>query len=233
MGRSGRRRVEPLRDGSNSRPSGPRPPATTGYPLEFDVEYPDRDLNRLSSALRIFWVIPIAIVLGLVGHTSFTASSGETLRRVRLGRRAAGRRPARDDPVPAEVPAVVVRLEPRVPAVYEPRVRLWGASERRLPVHRRAPVRQARAALPDAKQELNRWLPLVKWLLAIPHFIVLFFLYIGAFFAVIFAWFAIVFTGRYPRGVFDYVVGVMRWGNRVTAYAVLMATDQYPPFSLD
>jgi hypothetical protein len=85
---------------------------------------------------------------------------------------------------------------------------------------------------PDVKQDLNRWLPLVKWFLAIPHFVVLFFLVIGAFFAVVIAWFAILFTGRYPRGLFDYVVGVSRWALRVEAYAVLMVTDRYPPFSL-
>ena len=85
---------------------------------------------------------------------------------------------------------------------------------------------------PDAGQ-LNRWLPLVKWLLAIPHYIVLFFLAIGAVVAVIIAWFAILFTGRYPRGLFDYVVGVIRWSNRVTGYAMVLVTDQYPPFSLD
>ena len=85
---------------------------------------------------------------------------------------------------------------------------------------------------PDAERDLNRWLPLVKWLLVIPHLIVLFFLFIGAFFAVVIAWFAILFTGRYPRGLFDYVVGVGRWALRVTAYATLLVTDRYPPFSL-
>jgi hypothetical protein len=85
---------------------------------------------------------------------------------------------------------------------------------------------------PDAKQDLNRWLPLVKWLLAIPHYIVLFLLYIGAFFVVIAAWFAILFTGRYPRGLFDYLVGVGRWHNRVVAYAFILTTDRYPPFQL-
>jgi hypothetical protein len=81
-------------------------------------------------------------------------------------------------------------------------------------------------------QELNRWLPLVKWLLAIPHYIVLFFLEIAALFAAIAAWFAILFTGRYPRGLFQFVEGVIRWHNRVVAYAVLLVTDQYPPFRL-
>lgn len=85
---------------------------------------------------------------------------------------------------------------------------------------------------PDVPVQLNRWLPLVKWLLAIPHYIVLVFLGIGAFFAVVIAWFAILFTGQYPRGLFDYVVGVGRWALRVNAYAVLLVTDTYPPFSL-
>jgi len=80
---------------------------------------------------------------------------------------------------------------------------------------------------------LSRWLPLVKWLLAIPHYVVLAFLALAAFFVVVFAWFAILFTGRYPRGAFRFVVGVFRWGLRVEAYAFLLITDRYPPFSLD
>lgn len=86
---------------------------------------------------------------------------------------------------------------------------------------------------PNADQELSRGLPLVKWLLAIPHYIVLFFLGIAAFFVTIFAWFAILFTGRYPESLFNFVVGIMRWNLRVEAYAVLLITDKYPPFSLD
>jgi hypothetical protein len=85
---------------------------------------------------------------------------------------------------------------------------------------------------PDAQRDLNRWLPLVKWLLAIPHYIVLFFLWIAALVVVIVAWFAILFTGRYPRGMFDFVEGVIRWNNRVIAYAWVLVTDRYPPFRL-
>ena len=85
---------------------------------------------------------------------------------------------------------------------------------------------------PDVPRELNRWLPLVKWLLAIPHYLVLIVLWIAAFFAVIGAWFAILFTGRYPRSIFDFIVGLMRWTNRVTAYAFVLVTDSYPPFRL-
>jgi len=85
---------------------------------------------------------------------------------------------------------------------------------------------------PDARHELNRWLPLVKWFLAIPHYVFLFFLDIGVFFAVIVAWLAVLFTGRYPRGIFDFVEGVIRWHNRVVGYALILVTDQYPPFRL-
>jgi hypothetical protein len=85
---------------------------------------------------------------------------------------------------------------------------------------------------PDAQQDLNRWLPLVKWLLAIPHYILLIFLWIAAVVAVVIAWFAILFTGRYPRGLFDFVLGVLRWENRVIGYAFILVTDQYPPFRL-
>jgi uncharacterized membrane protein HdeD (DUF308 family) len=81
-------------------------------------------------------------------------------------------------------------------------------------------------------QELNRWLPLVKWLLAIPHYIVLFFLAIATIFVVIYAWFAILFTGHYPRGAFEFIEGVLRWSNRVSGYAFTLVTDAYPPFRL-
>ena len=86
---------------------------------------------------------------------------------------------------------------------------------------------------PNVPRDLNRWLPLVKWFLAIPHYIVLAFLWIAAVFCVVIAWFAILFTGRYPKGLFDYVVGVYRWSLRVQAYAFLLTTDRYPLFSLD
>lgn len=85
---------------------------------------------------------------------------------------------------------------------------------------------------PDASTELNRWLPLVKWFLAIPHYIVLFFLDIAAFVVVIIVWLAILFSGRYPRDLFSFVEGVIRWHNRVLAYAFVLVTDRYPPFRL-
>ena len=118
---------------------------------------------------------------------------------------------------------MVVRLESRVPPVREQAGRLPRVDGRPLPV--RTDEQQSvtlEFPYPDAKEGLNRWLPLVKWLLAIPHYIVLVFLWIAAVVVVIFAWFAILFTGRYPRGMFDFVLGVLRWGNRVGAYAFVL-----------
>ena len=85
---------------------------------------------------------------------------------------------------------------------------------------------------PDAVRDLSPWLPLVKWLLAIPHYLVLTLYALFAVPLVVIAWFAILFTGRYPRGIFDFEVGVLRWASRVQAYMLLLTTDRYPPFSL-
>ena len=79
-------------------------------------------------------------------------------------------------------------------------------------------------------EDLNRFLPLVKWLLAIPHYIVLMVLGFVSLVLTVIAWFAILFTGRYPRELFDFNLGVARWGVRVNAYAFALMTDRYPPF---
>jgi hypothetical protein len=211
------------------------PAAPTAYPARLDVEYSDQH-NRLTTFFRLFTVIPIAIVYGALtagatrtvthesGQTVTTTSGGiaaglfvATLLMILFRRRYPrwwfdfARELARFG---ARIGAYFVLLTDEYPStVEEQRVHL-------------------QIDYPDAERELNRWLPLVKWLLAIPHFIVLAFLTIGAFFAVVVAWFAILFTGRYPRGLFDYVVGVGRWWLRVEAYAGLLVTDRYPPFSL-
>ena len=206
--------------------------AAGGYPLEFDVEYPDRDLNRVSTAFRIFWLIPIAIVLGLVSHTTFSLSAGDGY----VGFVSAGG-------LLIAGPGAMILFREKYPQWwfdwnrellrFTNRVYAYGALMSDVyPSTDEAQYVRLELSYPDAQRELNRWLPLVKWLLAIPHYIVLFFLMIGTFFAIVFAWFAIVFTGRYPRGLFDFVVGVMRWGNRVTAYAFILTTDRYPPFEL-
>ncbi len=211
--------------------SGPPAPPFSGYPLEFDVDYPDRDLNRLTSAFRIFTVIPIAIVLASIGGTtSVTSGAGTTT--VAVGGSGLLVLP----------PLLMILFRQKYPRWwydfnlellrFENRVGVYFAlMDDRYPSTDEPQSVRLDFPYPDATR-LNRWLPLVKWLLAIPHYIVLFFLYIGAFFAVIAAWFAILFTGRYPRGIFTYVEGVIRWHNRVVGYAFMLVSDQYPPFRL-
>ncbi|HEU4703532.1 MAG TPA: DUF4389 domain-containing protein [Conexibacter sp.] len=216
-------------------PAGPPPSSPLGddaYPVSFAVDYPDRQLNRLTTALRIFTVIPIAIVLGTVGGGSFHVGTGENEATVVAagGLLFAG-------------PLLMILFRQKYPLWWQDWNRELLRFMNRVGVYLallddRYPSTDEQQAVrlelprPDAKTDLNRWLPLVKWFLAIPHYILLFFLTIGAVFAVIFAWFAILFTGRYPRGLFDFVVGVGRWHNRVTAYAFILVTDAYPPFRL-
>ena len=201
------------------------------YPVRFDIDYPDRQLNRLTTAFRLIVAIPIFIVLGAVsggsyqsttGHvTTYTAATGGLLFLAPLLMIVFRQKYPRWW---FDWNLNLVRFSNRVSAYVALLDDHYPSTDEEQAVHIDFPY-------PDA-QQLNRWLPLVKWFLAIPHYIVLFFLFIGAFVAVILAWFAILFTGRYPRTLFDYVVGVGRWGTRVVAYAFLLVTDQYPPFSL-
>jgi len=208
---------------------------TTTYPVTFNVDYPDRDLDRLTSAFRIVVAIPILAVLSLLTGTSlhYVTTNNTTNETATL---ATGGGVLF---LPLVLMIVfrqkyprwwfdwnlqVLRLSARVSAYLALLDDHYPSTDEEQAVHLDFPY-------PDARQ-LNQWLPLVKWLLAIPHYIVLFFLAIGAIVAVIIAWFAVLFTGRYPRGLFDFVVGVMRWSNRVTGYAFTLVTDQYPPFSL-
>ena len=202
------------------------------YPVTFSVDYPDRDLNRLTTFFRIFTVIPIAIVLGAVAGGSWQYSNGRTTGAVA----AAGG-------LLFFGPLLMILFRQKYPRWwfdwnlelqrFSTRVLIYLAlMDDRYPstddhqsVHLDYP-------LPDVERDLNRWLPLIKWLLAIPHYIVLFFLDIAALAVVIVAWFAILFTGRYPRGLFDFVVGVTRWHVRVVGYALTLVTDVYPPFRL-
>jgi hypothetical protein len=200
------------------------------YPVRFAVDYPDRPLNRLTSAFRIFTVIPIAIVLGTITGYQAQWSGGDAASGVAIGGTGLLFIP----------PLLMLLFREKYPRWwfdwnvellrFMSRVGVYVAlMDDRYPS---TDDHQAvRLELPEPTG-LNRWLPLVKWLLAIPHYIVLFFLYIGALFVLIAAWFAILFTGRYPRGLFDYVVGVGRWHNRVTAYAFILVTDRYPPFRM-
>ena len=182
------------------------------YPVRFSVDYPDRALNRVTTAFRIFTLIPIAIIIGTIGSAVFAGLVLMLLFRKkypwwwyawnlelsRFSNRVSAYALLMDDRYPSTATDQSVHLEwPQV----------TGA-------------------------EVSRGLPLVKWFLAIPHYIVLFFLWIALVFVAIYAWFAILFTGRYPRGAFRFVEGVLRWGNRVAGYAYALVTDAYPPFRL-
>ena len=204
------------------------------YPLQYDVDYPEQ-LNRLTTLLRIFWIIPIGILYALVGGgasgSGFDGSQDTTSIVVAGGGILT---------FPTVLMIVFRQKYPRWWFDWNLELSRFGARvgsylallRDEYPATDDEQAVHLTFTYPDVPNDLNRWLPLVKWLLAIPHYIVLFFLFIGAFVAVVIAWFAIVFTGRYPRGLFDYVVGVGRWAQRVAAYAFLLVTDRYPPFSL-
>ncbi|HKB52186.1 MAG TPA: DUF4389 domain-containing protein [Solirubrobacterales bacterium] len=204
----------------------------SSYPVTFSVTYPERQLNRLTTFFRIFTVIPIAIVAGLLPGSELAGNAGGEA----YGAAIAG--------------GSLVVLPTVLMILFRKKYPRWWF-DWNLELMRFANRIGVYVALMDDEypstdeqqavrldfphpdvERLERGLPLVKWLLAIPHYFVLFFLYIGVFFAVIGAWFAILFTGRYPRGIFNFVEGTIRWSNRVTGYAFTLVTDQYPPFRL-
>ncbi len=209
--------------------------ADSGYPATLDVEYPDRPLNRLTTFFRFLTIIPIGIVLGTVSGATqyYSEGSGSNSSAVVIG--AGGALVAG--------PLLMILFRQKYPrwwfdwnlelTRFSSRVSIYAALlDDRYPSTDEQQSLRLELRYPDVPNDLNRWLPLVKWFLAIPHYVLLVFLGIGAFVSVVIAWFAILFTGRYPRGLFDYVVGVGRWALRVAAYAFLLTTDRYPPFSL-
>jgi hypothetical protein len=205
------------------------------HPVTFSVDYPDRPLDRLSSALRILWIIPIGIILAMLDQSTTHFSHGGPDNSTGAQFAAAGGTVV----LPVVLMLLFRRKYPRW--WFDWNLELNRFSNR---VFVYLSLMDDRYPSTDNHQsvhlghpevngaELNRWLPLVKWLLAIPHYIVLVVLGIAAFFVVVFVWFAILFTGHYPRGAFGFVEGVLRWGNRVTGYAFTLVTDRYPPFSL-
>jgi hypothetical protein len=203
------------------------------YPVQFSVDYPDRALDRLTTIFRLFMVIPIAIVLGAVAGGTWQWSSGSTTAAVASG--AGG--------LLFFGPLLMIVFRQKYPRWwfdwnlelqrFSTRVSVYLAlMDDRYPSTTDHQSVHLDYTYPDAERELNQWLPLVKWFLAIPHYVVLFFLNIAMVVVVIIAWFAILFTEHYPRGMFDFVEGVIRWNNRVLAYAFVLVTDQYPPFRL-
>jgi Mn2+/Fe2+ NRAMP family transporter len=211
--------------------AGSQPTDATPYPVQLSVEYPDRDLNRLTTGFRLIVAIPILILAATIGGHPWAG----------WGPGAAAAAGAGG--VLFLAPLLMLVFREKYPRWwYDWNLELLRFSNRIVAylalMDDRYPSTDEQQAValefpyPDAKQDLNRWLPLVKWLLAIPHYIVLFFLSIAAVVVVVIAWFAILFTGRYPQGLFDFVLGVLRWGNRVSGYAFVLVTDRYPPFRL-
>ena len=215
---------------------------TTGYAARLEIDYPEK-LDRLTTFFRILWIIPIAIILGLISgagetitNTVFLNQAGEVIRKTQetVGGLAAGLVSA------TALMILFRRLYPRwwfdfsrELTRFEARVSAFaGLLTDRYPSTVDEQSVHLEIDYPNVETDLNRWYPLIKWLLVIPHYFVLFFLSIPSFFALIIAWFAILVTGRYPRGLFNFNVGVSRWWLRVRAYAFLLVTDRYPPFSL-
>jgi hypothetical protein len=184
------------------------------YAARLEIDYPDQ-LDRLTTALRLFWAIPIWIVITAINASSIVlAPLLMILFRQKYPRWW------------FDWNLEFARFSTRVGAYAALLTDQYPATDEQQGVH-------LDLDYPDVPNDLNRWLPLVKWILAIPHYIVLVVLLLISFFAVVIAWFAILFTGVYPAGLFRFVVGVFRWSLRVEAYAFLMLTDEYPPFRLD
>jgi len=197
------------------------------------IDYPDRDLDRVSTALRLVYAIPVLIVLGVVAGTVGGDTAGET----------GGRISAFGGGLLVLPVLLMIVFRNKYPRWwFDFNLQLARFSTRVLSylalMSDRYPSTDDEQSVhldldyPNVSEDLNRWLPLVKWLLAVPHYVVLLFLGAAAGIAVVIAWFAVLFTGRYPRAIFDFVEGVLRWALRVEAYAFLLVTDRYPPFSL-
>ena len=213
----------------------------TTYPARLTIDYQEK-LSRVTTIFRIILVIPILIILGILTSGSETViqtvdEAGEVVvDSVNTGFGIVGSL--------FLVTLLLILFRKRYPKWWFDFVLALNRFSLRISAYialltDKYPSTEDQQNIhldldyPNAQTDLKRGMPLVKWFLAIPHYVILFFLWIAVFVVVLIAWFAIIFTGRYPRGLFDFVVGVMRWTWRVQAYALLLATDKYPPFRLN
>ena len=209
------------------------PSTTPTHPVEFDVDYPDRKLDRLSTLLRPVFALPILVMLALLGGPAFGAGrDGGGLFFIGLASGLIVVPPMLTIVFREKYPRwwfdfnlAFLRFDNRVMSYLLLLSDEFPSTDDEQSVHLEVPY-------PDVSFDLNRWMPLVKWFLAIPHYVVLLILDVCAVIAAIAAWFTIVVSGRYPKALFDFTVGVMRWHNRVVCYAFALTTDCYPPFRL-
>ncbi len=205
---------------------------SSSYLVNLSIDYPGRSLNRLTTFFRIFTVIPITIILSLIigGNSDSSGTNGSAWHYASGGILF----------LPILLMILFRQKYPkwwfdwnvsltkfgmRVAAYFGLLTDVYPSTDKDQGVHIVIPY-------PNVMKDLNRWFPLVKWFLAIPHYIILAFLWIATIFCMVIAWFAILFTTRYPRNLFNFVVGVYRWSLRVASYAFLLITDKYPPFTL-
>jgi hypothetical protein len=212
----------------------------TAYPARLNIDYQEK-LSRVTTIFRVILVIPILIILGIL-----TSGSESVIQTVNAAGEVVGDTVSTGAGIVGSlflVTLLLILFRKRYPRWWFDFALALNRFSLRISAYLalitdRYPSTEDEQNIhldldyPNAQTDLKRGMPLVKWFLAIPHYVILFFLWIAVLFVVVISWFAIIFTGRYPRGLFDFVVGVMRWTWRVQAYALLLATDKYPPFEL-
>jgi hypothetical protein len=206
---------------------------TASHPVVFDVDYPDRPLDRVSTCFRLLFAVPILVVLAALGGPAFGGGGDDGgLFFIGLATGLLVIPPLLMIVIREKYPRwwfdfnlAFLRFDNRVLGYLLLLRDEFPSTDEEQAVHLDMPY-------PEVRADLNRWMPLVKWFLAIPHYVVLLILDVAVVLGAIAAWFAILVTGRYPRRLFDFIVGVMRWHNRVVGYAFALVTDRYPPFRL-
>ena len=203
------------------------------HPIEFDIDYPNRQRDRASTAVRPLITLPILFVLAALGGPALGATrAGGGLFFIGLASGLLVIPPLLTIVFRQKYPRwwfdfnlAFLRFDNRVFGYLLLTGDEYPSTDDEQSVHLNVPY-------PDVRADLNRFMPLIKWLLAIPHYLALLILDLGVVLATIAAWVAIILTGRHPRRLFNYTVSVMRWHNRVVGYAYALFTDDYPPFRL-